>query len=374
MRVVFFLLCALDLITLNQLHAHKMSDSFLKLQVDEGGIEVQWDIAIADLANVIDLDDNGDNSVTWGELDSHYAEVWDYAQLSFKVDSESPCNPTLRDRMVDNHSDGTYAVLKFSLHCIPKESLEIYYNLFFELDPRHKGLLTVVKDGITQTAIFTEKKKNQRILLSSTSIIHQLFQFIGSGVFHIWVGYDHILFLVTLLLPSVLVRKKKKWGVPERFGPAFFQVVKIVTSFTIAHSITLGLAALGVIYLPSRFVESTIALSIVLSALNNLYPMVESKIWCIAFVFGLIHGFGFATVLIDAQLPKQNLLTSLVGFNVGVELGQIVIVGAILPILFGLRNKKVYKPIILFGGSILGAILASIWMVERALNLKLIPL
>ena len=149
-------------------------------------------------------------------------------------------------------------------------------------------------------------------------------------------------------------------------------MLKIVTAFTLAHSITLTLATLGVVTLPSRLVESAIAASVVLSALNNIFPLIESKRWMVAFAFGLIHGFGFASVLADLGLPQDALLLALVGFNLGVEGGQLAIVSAFLPIAYYLRNTQFYRRVVLFAGSIIIVLLAMVWLVERMFDLKLL--
>jgi hypothetical protein len=145
----------------------------------------------------------------------------------------------------------------------------------------------------------------------------------------------------------------------------------VATSFTIAHSITLSLAALSIIQLPSRLVESTIALSVVLAALNNIWPLVHGRRWLVAFGFGLIHGFGFASVLADLGLPRDALLIALVGFNVGVELGQLAIISAFLPVAYALRRTRAYRRVIFIGGSAAIALVAGVWLFERALDVKL---
>ena len=147
---------------------------------------------------------------------------------------------------------------------------------------------------------------------------------------------------------------------------------KVVTSFTVAHSITLSLAALSVISLPSRLVESTIALSVLLAALNNLKPLVAERRWAVAFAFGLIHGFGFASVLTDLGLPQGALLLALVGFNLGVELGQLAIVGAFLPVAYALRGSWFYRRLVFSGGSAAIALVAAVWLAERVFDLKLL--
>jgi hypothetical protein len=192
------------------------------------------------------------------------------------------------------------------------------------------------------------------------------------GVWHIWIGFDHILFLLSLLLPVVLVRVSGGWRGVERLGESVREVLWVVTSFTVAHSITLSLAALGFVSLPSWLVESAIALSVVVAAFNNIVPVFNRRRWLVAFGFGLIHGFGFASVLAELGLPQETLVLSLVGFNLGVELGQLAIVVALLPVIFWLRNTAFYRRGILVGGSLLIMLLALVWLAERLFDLKLI--
>jgi hypothetical protein len=193
-------------------------------------------------------------------------------------------------------------------------------------------------------------------------------------VWHIWIGFDHVLFLLALLLPAVLMHESGRWQAVAHFRPVFWDVVRTVTSFTVAHSITLSLAALGVVSLPSRLVEATIALSVLLAALNNVRPVIEQWRWVMAFAFGLIHGFGFASVLGDLGLPREGLLLALVGFNLGVEAGQLAIVAVFLPLAFMLRGTATYRRGLMSGGSLVVALLALAWLVERAFDISILAL
>jgi hypothetical protein len=198
----------------------------------------------------------------------------------------------------------------------------------------------------------------------------QLLDYLREGVWHIWIGFDHILFLLSLLLPSVLMRSGDHWEPAPSLRRSLLEVLKVVTAFTLAHSITLSLAALQVISLPSRWVESTIAASVVFAALNNLKGTIEKRRWVMAFVFGLVHGFGFASVLADLGLPQDALVLALVGFNLGVEVGQMAIVVAFVPIAFGLRTTEFYRRGVITVGSILVAIVAGWWFVQRAFDIQ----
>src|SRR5207244_7034040 len=168
-----------------------------------------------------------------------------------------------------------------------------------------------------------------------------------------------------LPLPAALVLDGGRWRAGTRFPPAFWDVFKIVTSFTVAHSITLSLAALGVITLPSRLVESAIATSVVLAALNNVFPLVHGRRWMVAFAFALIHGFGFASVLRVFGLPPGAPLIALVGFNLGVEVGQLAIVSTFLPVAYALRASWFYRRLVFLGGSMAIAAVSGIWLIER---------
>jgi HupE/UreJ protein len=354
--------------------AHKPSDSYLAVRVEGASVTGQWDIALRDLDFAVGLDDNGDGDITWGEVKAHHAGIAAYALARLKLRSRgADCPVHATEFLVDDHSDGAYSVMRFEGACPDEvETIEISYSLLADLDPQHKGLLRLEHGPGTRTGIFSPERATQSFELEKISALTQFFDYGREGVWHIWIGFDHILFLLSLLLPAVLALEGGRWQAVERFRPAFWDVFKIVTSFTVAHSITLSLAALGVISLPSRLVESAIAISVVLAALNNVLPLVHGRRWMVAFAFGLIHGFGFASVLRDLGLPQNALLIALVGFNLGVEVGQLAIVSAFLPIAYWLRATWLYQRLVFIGGSLAIVVVAGIWLVERAFNMKII--
>ncbi len=187
-------------------------------------------------------------------------------------------------------------------------------------------------------------------------------RFLRLGVEHIFTGYDHLAFLLALLL----------------LGGKFLDLVKIVTSFTIAHSLTLALAALGIVHPPTRWVEALIAASIVAVAGENLWALrggqggsarVASALrhrWRVTFVFGLVHGFGFASALQELGLPRSALVAGLVSFNLGVELGQLTVVALAFPVLSWLRSLRHFVP---KGPRFLSAAIAAFGLVLLVLRL-----
>ena len=354
--------------------AHKPSDSYLSLNINAQQIDGQWDIALRDLDFVIGLDADGNGEITWDEVRARHEAIAAYALARLTLSNEgAPCQMTVREQLIDDHTDGAYSVLRFNVVCATSPTtLTVAYRLLFDVDPQHKGLLKLQNRGATSTAIFSPDSSIQKFKLAEPDRLKQFIEFLKTGVWHIWIGFDHILFLLALLLPAVLIWVEKHWRPVPSFKSAFVDVFKIVTAFTLAHSITLTLATLQVITLPSRWVESAIAMSVIFAALNNIFPMIPTRRWVAAFGFGLIHGFGFASVLSDFGLPQNALLLTLIGFNAGVELGQLTVVAVFLPIAFALRKSWLYRKLVLLGGSALIALIAAVWFAERAFNLRLI--
>ncbi len=318
--------------------AHKPSDSYLTLDVDGDTIDGQWDIALRDLDFALGLDANQDGDITWGEVKAKHAEIDAYALSRLRLGpAGAPCPASATEHLIDDHSDGAYAVMRFTATCAaaPK-SLAVGYRLFFDIDPQHRGLLRLEYQGATAPASSASTRPISSFTLGASVEVGAVPRLRATkACWHIWTGFDHILFLLSLLLPAVLVRSTtpgRRWEPAASFADSFWDVVKVVTAFTLAHSITLSLAALGV-------VEPAVAAGRVgdrrcrwclRRSTTSARSCIGSR-WLIAFCFGLIHGFGFARCSTDLGLPQESLLIALVAFNLGVELGQLAIVGVFLP-------------------------------------------
>ena len=275
------------------------------------------------------------------------------------------------------------------------DELNVRYSAVFEKDDTHRGFLIVAynwKAGIINNEAnislsFTPNDTEDVLSLTEASVWKGFVAMVKQGIWHIWIGIDHILFLLALILPSVVRRKKSHekvtqqqgwsvgrtiwgWEPVQKFRPAFWYIVKVITFFTIAHTITLSLASLNIINLPSRLVESIIALSIGLAAYHNIKPIFKGRDWIIAFGFGLFHGFGFASVLSDLGLTGEFLSLSLLGFNVGVEIGQVAIIAMIFPVLYLIRKLKLYPKLLVFV-SVFLILISLYWFVERAFDINL---
>jgi hypothetical protein len=359
--------------------AHKASDAYLALRVQGEAIEGRWDIALRDLDFALGLDADGDGAITWGELRARHADIAAYAGARLAVQrGAGPCRVDIGTQQVERYGDGAYTVLPLALACpAGGDALAIEYRLFADTDPLHRGLLNLqATSGAAQSAVLDPRAGAAQSFALEGGAWAGFVSYVGQGVWHIWIGFDHILFLVTLLLPAVLVRRTAppSWQPVAGFRAALWDVFRVVTAFTLAHSITLTLATLGWVSLPSRPVEAVIAGSVVLAALNNVWPLARGRRWWVAFGFGLVHGFGFAGALAELGLPQGALALALLGFNLGVELGQLAIVALFLPLAHALRRTVLYRRWVLVGGSLAIALLAAAWFVERAFDVELLAL
>ncbi len=346
--------------------AHIASNGFLTLNVAGKRITGSIELAIRDGELAVGLDHDGNGKVTWGELKSSQETLQNYIQGHIRLAGERPCRLQFAPVEVNDRVDGSYLWLPFVAECgTALARLSIDYTVLHDEDPSHRGLLTLTADGAAQTAVLGAGLRQIELHHPSSSAAFG--EYLRAGIWHIWSGIDHLLFLMSLLLPAVLTRRSHRWEAVPIAAPAFLNILKVVTAFTLAHSITLSMAAFDLLRLPSRLTESTIAASIIIAALNNVFPKVTEGRWRIAFAFGLLHGFGFASVLAEMGLPDGARLVSLVAFNLGVEAGQLAVVLGVMPLAYLLRSTAFYRRGVMPWGSSAIACLALFWLVQRAL-------
>lgn len=351
-------------------HAHTLSVSHLDIVVPGDGepLSIELDLSLRDLALTLPLDANRDEVVTWGELRAVRGQLETLVGDGLALATNAgECELTPRGLATRRYDDGGYATLQMQARCPSSGPLHARYSLLFDRDPQHRALITVRRGNAVVTAIARADAQKVVIPLAGG---HPFLDFLREGIHHILIGYDHLAFLISLLLPAILVRVRDasgggQWQPAPTFRSSLGHVFGIVTAFTLAHSITLSLAALGWVTPASRWVESGIALSVLLAALNNVRPLLTRRVWMVAFAFGLVHGFGFAGALSELGLPTGARLAALVGFNVGVEIGQLSVVALVLPILYVLRRRNWYAAWLMRPASLAIALLAAWWLFKR---------
>lgn len=331
--------------------AHKPSDAFIWLDLDgeNDSLAVRWDITLQDVVQEIGFDRDEDGQLRWREVLAQKNAL--YELMSTNLDITADCHMKNLPLQLTQHAGEKYLVLRQMGRCETAPALT--YSFLFEKDSAHRAFVRSDTNGaISQTVLSPDHRT-----FSMTNQSSGFFAFLVSGVEHIWGGYDHLAFLLLLALPLLArnVRIRELWG----------PLLLIVTAFTVAHSFTLSLTALGYVRPPSQWVEPAIAASVVLAALLNLVPRLSRYAAVLAFGFGLIHGFGFAGALAE-MTPHGNVpLAALAGFNLGVESGQLIIVAGLVIVSAGWRRRPLFRQWIAPAASIAMAIVATSWLWQR---------
>ena len=373
--------------------AHKASDSYLQITASPGRVDVRWDIALRDLDVALDLDGDADGKLTWGEVRGAWPRIESYALQRLAIEG---CPLAATGRGLERRNDGAYAVLQLTSPCTLPTPPRIAYGLFADVDPTHRGIAKVQRDGaavelsvLETSAAMVAGGTAARVASGAGAASSSpaasaaavgarpgavaRWEFFVEGIRHIVTGYDHVLFLISLLLPAVM-RRTPAGRVPvERLSAAVWPVAGIVTAFTVAHSMTLGLAALKLVSLTPAFIEPAIAATIVLAALDNVLPIFPVRRVVVAFFFGLVHGFGFASVLAELELPRADFAWALLQFNLGIEAGQLAIVLVATTVLFTLRRWPGYARVVIGGGSAVAIGIGALWFIERTANVSILP-
>ena len=362
--------------------AHKASDAYVQVTGTPTGLTARVDLALRDLDAVVDIDTDGNGQLTWAEVRAAWPAIEAFVGSHLELEG---CVLAAPVRSLERRSDGVYAALSFSSACTPSAEPSIRYTAFADVDPTHRGIARITMPG--QAAVVRVLDPRQpaapgplagadaaSATRSSVPAADAPAGFLREGVHHIVTGYDHVLFLMCLLFPAVMRRTAQGWQPVRTLREAVWPVIGIVTAFTVAHSITLALAAMKWVSLPSSFIEPAIAVTIILAALNNIRPIFRGRVVLVTFAFGLLHGFGFASVLSELNLPTAQFAWALLQFNVGLELGQVMIVLVAISLMFLARNSRRYVPLVIRGGSMVAMLIALLWFIERTADVSLMPL
>jgi hypothetical protein len=344
--------------------AHKASDAYLQMRSGDAGLALRLDVALRDLDAAIDLDANGDGQLSWGEVKVAWPGVERYATDRLQV---AGCPLRVAGQGLERRSDGAYAVLNLVSDCVPSAVPAIRYTLLREVDATHRGIARIELAG--QAAVLQVLDPAHAAVLASPAPT----SFVREGIVHILGGYDHVLFLLCLLLPAVVRRTPSGWQPVARLRDAVLPLVGIITAFTLAHSVTLALASLRLVSLPPAIIEPLIAVTIVLAAVDNVWPIFRGRRAAVTFLFGLVHGFGFAGVLGELNLPASQFAWALLQFNLGLELGQLMIVLSATGVLYLARHQPAYPRWGIGAGSAAAMLMGVLWFVERTANVAILP-
>ncbi len=370
------------LLPAGRVEAHRYVESYLYLDIGDRTLSGRAELPYADIRTVFGLGLEGSPDEIYAELEANLGTLQDYVDAETSIGSggavwelEFDGLELLDDESVGENGRG-YAILPYRVVLdgpdVPPV-IDVTFTPFLDEIANRKNITLisndwkrgVVEEETNELVIHTLDDPSGTIELGETDQWANFTRSIDLGLDHIRTGPDHIFFVMVLLLPSVLVLSAGSWRPVDRFGSSLVRVVVVATMFTIAHSITFTLAGLDLLPLPpSKLVETLIALSIAAAAIHNVRPVLGHREWAIAFVFGLFHGMGFAGLVQELDISRSTQLVSLLGRNVGIEIGQLIIIAITFPTLFLLRRTRVFRPVFLVSSFAL-AVLSLTWVYER---------
>ncbi len=377
--------------------AHKASDAYLRVAgagdadpARANAVALQLSLALKDVDAALDrLDADNDRQLTWGEIKQATPALAEWVGKGIEWRCGDAVQPVAwRFEALEQRTDGRYIRMAAALECGAAQALALDYRLMQGIDPTHRLLVSGQLGGQPLAAVLAPDGRSRtdlRMVGGSTAAQEPgaarggpatLAHFISEGVHHILEGYDHLAFLLALLLPISLLRRGgaaqatgaavPAAGPPPRahWGGAKALLIT-VTSFTVGHSITLVLAGLGWVTVSGNWVEPAIAISIGVSALLNLFPVKGLRSDLLALCFGLVHGLGFSGALIEAGVSSGLLVWALAGFNLGVEAGQLMVVAVWCAVSLLLARWAGYRTVVVKGGSVALIVLSLYWTVQR---------
>jgi hypothetical protein len=357
--------------------AHQTGNSYLYLRQVDGQLEVDLDFYVRDLGNLLQKPGEKPEPAPPPEkIQALQPELTGLIEkaLSVEFDEQAVQWRFVRQSVV-LHNDGLYVRQQFVAPApdVNARFVVIRYGFFTQSDKLGRAFLSLAISGDEISSVFDQSLAVQRFALGNTKRSSTILLFTAEGAKHIWEGPDHLLFLLTLLLPGLLLWSPVRAASSEetvgtgKHRAAWTFALKVITAFTVAHSITLAMASFGLISLPEKLVESAIALSIMVSAAINLQQRFRVNHWQLAFSFGLIHGMGFANGLKELGLSASYFLETLIAFNAGVELGQLSTVLLVsIPLVLLARSERSRLNVMRWGSVIVLAI-STVWLIQRLL-------
>jgi len=343
--------------------AHEGSTSYLTLdaRASDGAVAGRYDVALIDLALAMPLDADSDGRLRWDEIEAASPAITRFVGAGLAVSrGGSRCTVRLGEPWLTRRLGLIYLSLDLAAGCTGRGSVSVASGLFFDADAYHRVLVSL-QTPTTAFAATLAPRSRAWSEPAQHSAWRTAISFVGQGIWHVWTGYDHLVFLLLLLLPAVAARA----GAGSRGRTVALDLARIVTAFTVAHSITLGLAATGTVRLPPQPIEVAIAVSLVVAGVLNLAPRFGRLRLPLAFGFGLVHGFGFANALAGLDVGNGAVLPVLAGFNVGVELANLTVIAAALPLLLWTGRFAWYASRAMPALSLASAALGAMWMLQR---------
>lgn len=349
LRTVLVALCCVG--DVSPAGAHLGSTKYLEVTTTSSAVRVSVYLDVLDARALVGLPPEGNVSAVM----THRGVLARVLTRGVRLQGSAPCPLVLTDLRAEPRDGRTFVRADLGARCDVAAGLSLVDETVFDQDPQHDA---IVRYRGREVAIL--RRGRQRVRLEDIHGMTMFTRFVGTGMVHFATGADHVLFLVALLLPfgRVAAREGKRRALRD--------VLVVVTAFTVGHSITLALATMGWLALPSKPTEALIALSVVVVAVARfLRPTAHAALPWLTLAFGLVHGLGFSSVLTGGGMRHEGHVLALFGFNVGLELAQAALVLVLFPLLARAAEEASYVRVVVRGGSAVIALLGLVWLLER---------
>ena len=384
-KTLVMVISLLTVLSFTTLSAHSPDQSYLYLRIYQNHVEGTHEMTYRDINKALGL--NLKRGMKVDDLRPFLPVIHAYLKERISLSQEGQNFPIeFIEPQIMETKMGVFLRSHYQLPSVKEvpKKIDVKYDVLFDKDEDHEGYLVIGhhwKSGIIKnegkpSLNFSKGRTENTLSLDNASTWKGFFKMVRQGAYHWRIGLDHILFLIALLLPAFVRRKENpggswSWEAIGDIKESFPYIIKVLFGLAVAYTITLSLSSLGVINLPSRIVESIIALSVGFAAFHNIRPFLKNREWLLAFGFGLFHGMGLASDLGRKGLNGEFLTMSTIGFNIGVDLALIFITGFIALVLFVLRGRSIYRSLVLYGSIIL-IIISLYFFIERFFEVNFI--
>jgi hypothetical protein len=362
MRLLACLLAILSFA--GEAHAHQTSLSYISVTEQRGAVTADMKMSFLDLEVAAGIDQDFDGKVTWGEARKSLERVSAYALSKTSLIAGGPCRLSKKAAAPETLNGEGYLALQFDVQCPDRAApVRVASSMFLEIDPTSRVLVSSRTGGEMETYVLGVQDQKAALVTPTADPSGDkkasFLSYFEEGVSHLLGGPDHLLFLLVLIIPAIYAGRSLKTVAAAALLP--------ITGFTLGHALTLTAAASGLIRPPAQIVEILIAVTILLTAIDNVKRFIPGPRSVIAFAFGLIHGFGFASALGALSVSGWQMATALLGFNLGIETGQAVLALAVAPLLLLVRGPAKRFRIMPLGASMLAGAMAIFWIVQRTM-------
>jgi hypothetical protein len=362
--------------------AHRLDESYVYFNVTDDTLAGRFEATVADLSRALALDDDGDGEITEEELQRNAGPIFEFFEARLVISAGGRTQPIAFDQLTTLDTlQGVFVQVGFAVPGVTEtpRSIDLDYEPLADvLGAGHRGFVLIesnTRTGLVDNEAYVSLAFDagdgvQTLSLEGEPLDKLFFDFVEYGVWHVWLGFEHLVFMAVLLVSAVMTPRDGRWVPQDGFQPAFWRAIGIVCVLTLCHFVALGVVAFGNLQLPLALLDVGLAIAIVAVAAANLIVSWHAPVLWAAIVFGALHGLGSGWAMAPLGAVPAQVAIGLLAFDLGMLAGLVAIVTFGFPILWALRRRSLYRPAALGVGSAAAIGLASLWLLERTTDFE----